>query len=268
MTVSAKTVRVVVGLLGMGAFSVASWAHKPSYANNHTDADSAFEVVDPEISIVLYSEMTCSSQELWLHFDSTGFEQVWLELGVPALDRLEDYRPSLAIVAEGLTSTDVPFDLPDGMGALVIDTQDVGTAIDFSEPFTQTDSWILFRDWFDVPPDTDVYLVAYNPEEWTGKLWVAVGLIEDFSDVDLSQFPQWLEKTQAFHEIGDTEEHYEVDCAEVYEEEAQPRERPEAQAQSETSGDGGCMVLPSSVDNRWNWGLVMALFALCRRRVS
>ena len=87
-------------------------AHKPSYANDHSTKDLAFEVEDPEISIVLYAEMTCTKQELWLHMDSTGFDQVWLELGVPQLDRLADYRPSLAIVAEGLPEADVPFDPP------------------------------------------------------------------------------------------------------------------------------------------------------------
>jgi hypothetical protein len=222
--------------------------------------ESAFEVVDPEISIVLYAEMTCAKDTLWLHFDSTGFEQVWIELGVPVLDRLSDYRPSLAIVGEGLPDAEVPFDLPEGMGAQVIHTDDVETPIDFSEPFTQTDSWILFRDWFDVPQNTDVYLVAYNPEEVTGKLWVAVGLVEDFSDVDMAEFATWQEKTQAFHEIDDTEEHFEVDCSLVNDSE-QPLERPE------TGGaeSAGCGVTTYPGASWVGWLLATAIIGTRRR---
>lgn len=191
-------------------------AHKPSYANNHTAPELAFEVTDPEISIALYAEMSCTAETLWLHMDTTDFSEVWIELGVPQLERLEDYRPSLAVVAAGLPEAgldDLPFEVPGGMGAMVIDTADVDEPIDFFEPFTQTESWILYREWVEVPEDTDVYLVAFNPEEITGKLWVAVGLTEDFSDVDTSDFAEWLEKTQAFHEIDDDEDHTELDCS-------------------------------------------------------
>ena len=55
--------------------------------------------------------------------------------------------------------------------------------------------------------------MAFNPEEITGKLWVAVGLTEDFSDVDASDFAEWMEKTQAFHEVDDDEDHTELDCS-------------------------------------------------------
>ena len=236
-------------------------AHKPSYANDHTGPDNAFEVIDPEISIALYAEMTCTEDALWLHMDTEGLDEVWLELGVPVLDRLENYRPSLAIVAEGFPDAEVPFDLPDGMGAMVIATDDVDTPIDFFEPFTQTDSWILFRDWFDVPRDSDVYLVAYNPAQFTGKLWVAVGLTEDFSDVDVSQFSEWMEKTQAFHEVGDTEEHTELDCTQLYDENSAP----EVEPSTASTTSGGCSTLAHS--QPVGIGLaVAAMFGIARRR--
>ena len=246
----------VFGLLGPNV----AHAHKPSYANDHSSMETAFEVIDPEISIVLYAEMTCTQDTLWLHMDTAGLDQVWLELGVPVLDRLEDYRPSLAIVAEGFPDADVPFDLPDGMGAVVIETDDVQTPIDFSEPFTQTDSWILFRDWFDVPPDSDVYLVAYNPAAFTGKLWVAVGLIEDFSDVEFSDWSEWLEKTQAFHEIDDTEDHVELDCSLIYD----PDEA-ESPAASPTEEPTGCSTTSNASQGTF-WGIVVLATMLYRRR--
>ena len=255
--IQASTVLMMSAMLGW----THAHAHKPSYANDHSSVDLAFEVADPEISIVLYAEMTCTKQELWLHMDSTGFEEVWLELGVPQLERLADYRPSLAIVAEGLPNTDVPFELPDGMGAEVITTDHVEDPILFNEPFTQTDSWILFRDWYDIPEGTDVYLVAYNPGDYTGKLWVAVGLVEDFSDVDMSEFGDWLEKTQAFHEIGDNEDHVELDCSQVYDgESAAPRTQADADAKS------GCAVSTPTHRPLEALGFVVLAVGLTRRR--
>lgn len=203
-------------LLGAALFSSEADAHKPSYANDHSTMETAFEVDDPEISIALYAEMTCTAETLWMHLRTDDVSEVWVELGLPQIDRLEDYRPSLAILAAGLPqedNEDLPFDVPEGMGSMVIDTDDVDTPIDFYEPFTQTESWILFQDWLVLPEDTDVYIVAFNPEEYTGKLWVAVGLIEDFSDVEVSDFAEWFEKTQAFHEVDDLEEHVELDCS-------------------------------------------------------
>ena len=235
-------------------------AHKPSYANDHSSPELAFEVTDPEISIALYAEMTCTADTLWMHMDTEGLDEVWLELGVPKLDRLEDYRPSLAIVAEGMGDSDVPFDVPAGMGARVIDTDHVETPIDFFEPFTQTESWILFRDWFDVPTNSDVYLVAYNPEEITGKLWVAVGLTEDFSGVDVSQFSEWVEKTQAFHEVGDLEDHFELDCSQLYDEteDAVTASPPKA---------SGCNVAPNSLQGApWLWAVGAGVLGVFRRR--
>ncbi|MEC8194229.1 MAG: hypothetical protein VX127_15945 [Myxococcota bacterium] len=233
-------------------------AHKPSYANGHSTPSEAFEVVDPEISIALYATMTCTEDALWMHMETGDLDEVWLELGVPVLDRLEAYRPSLAIVAEGYPDADVPFDLPPNMGAVVISTDDVETPIDFFEPFTQTDSWILFRDWFDVPPNSEVYLVAYNPDEYTGKLWVAVGLTEDFSDVDMSEFGEWVDKTQAFHEVGDTEEHVELDCSAVYDA-SEPVEATEAPQST------GCASVPAS-GNSTLWAILGALVGGLRRR--
>jgi hypothetical protein len=218
-------------------FANEATAHKPAYANNYISMETAFEVVDPDISIALYAEMTCAADALWLHMRTDDVSEVWVELGLPKLDRLEDYRPSLVVLAEGLSdddNEDLPFDVPQGMGSLVIDTSDVEAPIDFYEPFTQTESWILYQEWLSLPENTDVYLVAYNPDEYTGKLWVAVGLTEDFSDVEASDFAVWLDKTQAFHEVNDTEEYVEVDCSLAADDD---QAAPAASAKAE---EGGC----------------------------
>lgn len=245
--------------LAVAAMSTAS-AHKPSYANDHTTPQKAFEVIDPDISIALYAEMTCTADTLWMHMDTEGIDEVWIELGVPELDRLSDYRPSVAIVAEGLPEADVPFELPANMGARVIHTDEVEVPGDFFEPFTQTSSWVLFQDWVEVPTDTDVYLVAYNPEETTGKLWVAVGKTEDFSDVEVSQFGEWVDKTQAFHEVGDEEEHFEIDCSELYD----PNE-PAAETKTPAAASGCASMATGRLAGTWSLASVILMVGFRRR---
>ena len=200
-------------LIALAALVSAASAHKPSFANNYSGYGSAFTVLDPDISIVLYAEMTCSEQELWMEMETGDRDEVWIELGVPMLDRLEDYRPSIALIAPGLPEADLPFSIPSGMGATVIDTDDVTDPQYFYEPFTQTESWILYQGWLTVPSNEQVFLVSWNPDAYTGKLWVAVGKTEDFSDVTMDQFADWVEKTQDYYEFDETEEHTELDCS-------------------------------------------------------
>jgi hypothetical protein len=247
--------KVVLGISLLLLCSNQANAHKPSYANDHNNPDLAFEVDDADISIVLYAEMTCTEDTLWMEVQTEERDEIWVELGVPELERLSDYRPSLAIVGEGLPEAELPFTVPDGMGATVIDTSDVTTPSDFYEPFTDTNSWILFSGWVDVPTDSTVYLVAWNPEEFTGKLWVAVGKVEDFSDVTVDDFTYWKERTSAFHEVDDMEEHMELDCSLVADE---TESSPEA-----STPEKGCSTLPSG---HLNWAWLGLLGVLWRRQ--
>ena len=207
-------------------------AHKPSFANNYFSFDSAFAVQDPDISIVLYAEMTCTESELWMEMQTGDRDEVWIELGVPMLDRLETYRPSVALIAPGLPEAELPFEVPDGMGAKVISTADVDEPVDFYEPFSQTESWILYQGWLEVPRNEQVFLVAWDPSSFTGKLWVAVGKTEDFSDVSFDQFGEWIEKTQDYYEFNETEEHVELDCSLV----ADPNDVQAGQQQQQAAG--------------------------------
>ena len=230
---------IVNALLLTVSLIASAFAHKPSFANNYSSSDSAFTVLDPDISIVLYAEMTCSEQELWMEMETGEREEIWVELGVPMLDRLEDYRPSIALVAPGLPSADLPFTIPDGMGATIISTADVTDPQYFYEPFTQTESWILYQGWLEVPPDEQVFLVTWNPDAFTGKLWVAVGKTEDFSDVTMDQFGEWIEKTQDYYEFDETEVHTELDCSLIAEQPNQVSAEPQPAGSS-------CATTPTS----------------------
>ena len=232
-----------------------AWAHKPSYGNSYTSSEAAFEIDDPDISIVLYSEMTCESDQLWMHLETGDREQIWVELGIPQLDRLEDWRPSLAIIGPGLPEAELPFPIPEGMGATVLHTDEVSEPTFFFEEFTSTASWILTGGWIEVQPQSDVYLVAWDPEQWTGKLWIAVGTVEDFSDATVADFVYWMEETQAFHEVDGEIKDSEQSCS--------TEDIVEAE---ETPTSAGCGQL-GRAPARMEWiGLLGVLWAFRRRR--
>jgi len=175
-------------------------AHKPSFGNDFTSAQSAYLVEDPNISIVVYQELTCDETELWLHFTAEEDFPLYVQLGVPVIDRLENYYPKAAVLAAGLPEppSDLPFEVPEGMGAIVFDSED--QAQDFYEPFTQTESWIWVEEWVNVSGEG--YIVGWHPEQWTGKIWLATGEVEDFEDVSISDFAYWTEAVNNFHETG------------------------------------------------------------------
>lgn len=183
------------------ALSVAH-AHQPSYGGDWSTSDGAFQVDDPAISIVVYKQITCDEPHLWLTFDATAGEDVWVQLGTPVIDRLEDYRPAMAVLGPDLPELDpatVPFDIPAGLGGVVYPSE---SPVEFYEPFTQTSSWILAEDWITMPTSGTSYLVAWDPGNQTGKLWLAMGVVEDFSDVDWSEAASWGEDVNNFHETG------------------------------------------------------------------
>gem|GEM_PF-1297299 len=191
---------VALGLIGNAQ------AHKPSYTQGgHGTVDEAFPVADPDVSIVLYHQVTCDSPYLWMAFPIRPPYDLFVQLGVPEIDRLSDYRPSMAILAPGLPEAPggLPFDVPEGYGALVIDTDDVTEPEPFFEPFTQSSSWIVHEETYTLDEEATGYIVAWHPERETGKLWVAVGTVEQFGPDDAGNFEDWFVNTQTFHEINE-----------------------------------------------------------------
>lgn len=185
--------------------TVAASAHQPDFSDDESDWSSwetADELGDPDVSIVRYREVTCEAPELWLTFDAEPEYEVFLQLGVPEIERLAAYRPAIAILAPGLPAADLPFPTPEGVGARVFEAASAGSPATFYEPFTQTSSWVWVEETVTLPEGGPAWVVAWHPERVTGKLWVAVGTVEDFSDVDVAEAASWGELVNDFHETG------------------------------------------------------------------
>jgi hypothetical protein len=179
-------------------------AHRPTFGEGYGSDESAFEIEDPDISIVLYKEISCDDPQLWMTYEAEEGYPLYIQLGVPSIYRLAGYRPTLALLHPGLPEpdADLPFEVPEGFGALVFDSTDRDEPDEFYEPFTATESWVWIEETVTLSETGTGYLVAYDPLGWTGKLWVAVGTVEDFSGVNPAQFGEWMREVNAFHETG------------------------------------------------------------------
>ena len=89
------------------------------------------------------------------------------------------------------------------MGAIVYEAS--AEPQNFYEPFTQTASWIWVEERLVLPESGQGYLVGWHEENQTGKMWIATGEVEDFSDVDPVDFIYWDEAVNNFHETGEYE---------------------------------------------------------------
>ncbi len=197
--------RILHAAMMVLALTVASpaIAHKPSFSNGqYSGPDRAYPVQNIDHSIVVYHDITCDNRQLWLRFSAPeAGKGLFVQLGVPTIDRLERYRPTLAVIAPGLPSPQgqLPFAIPAGMGVEVLNAE---TARAFREPFTGTDSWILVERTLTLPSAGVGYIVAWDPDVRPGKLWVAVGEKESFGLADLFRFVGWRASARDFHEVG------------------------------------------------------------------
>jgi hypothetical protein len=176
-------------------------AHKPaSIGGSFPTFAEALRMEEIDVSQVAYAELTESARALWLVFEATAGTRFDVSLGVPALERLADYRPMVAVLGPGLPEIGLPIDGPPGTGGVLFDSAAYEPRF-FHEPFTGTDSWILLDESVELPADGTYYVVAWPPGEMTGKLWVAIGRREQFSLRDILSLPAIVRDVRAFHEV-------------------------------------------------------------------
>ena len=180
--------------------SQSAWAHKPFFSDGqYLSPETAWQIDDIEISIVMYHEVTCSSQALWLKFDNEPGDLIYHQIGIPHLERMQNYRPVVAVVAPGLPETDVPFELPAGMGAQILNSYCGMSQRNFSSPLPA--HVLILNDYLlQLPEGGGGYVVAWHPEGMTGKFWVAVGTVEDFTSEDIARVTSLGRRLEDFHE--------------------------------------------------------------------
>jgi hypothetical protein len=256
-------------------------AHKPSFGEDELNhPENAYAIVDPAASIVIYRSVTCEHAELWMKLDGTQDFPLFVQLLTPQIDRLKDYRPSLALVGPGLPApeADLGIEIPAGMGATVFRT-DAVEPVAFDEPFTDTHDWILVEETVKLPMTGTFYVVAWDPDHRTGKLAVAVGTVENFGPADFANAAEWTKKTRTFHETSDyppasatTEMVCDAEQMHEHSDDHADASVPTMNAANTgntaatSSGGGGCWVSPSRGPGSVWWAVPAALLLVRRAK--
>jgi len=194
----------VTVLLSSLAFGPAgALAHRPIFSDGSaTGPDQAIFIDDISVSYAIYHEVTAEASQLWIAFDGKAGQEVFFRLGVPAIDRLADFRPVLMLLGPRLPAIDLPISAPEGLGGIELSLPDGQQPEFFYEEFTGTDSWAIGDLELNLPESGRYYAVAYVPGGQTGKLWIAPGRAEVFSLEDIISLPQVIERVRRFHEVS------------------------------------------------------------------
>jgi hypothetical protein len=192
---------LVIALLVVLYSAVTAHAHKPvAIGGSYPTFDQALWMTDIDVSQVAYAELTDGDRALWLAFDAAAGTRLDLSLGVPVIDRLTDYRPSMAVLGPGLPAIELPFETPPGSEGVIFDSAGKEPEF-FHEPFTGTDSWILLEEAVDLPETDTYYVVVWPPGEIVDKLWIAIGVREEFGISDVLSLPTIIRDVREFHEV-------------------------------------------------------------------
>ena len=205
-----KTLLIFLGVLFLFFNVNEAFGHQLIFSDGmNTKIDNSLYIPDPQISWAMYGEV--KNNVLFYKFDADQKEPLYASIVIPALEGLEEFHPSLAIISErqniGLISlqvdennTDLPFEIPEKFSAIVFDYYDNFPGRVFYEPFTQVNYWerqeIRIHH---INPGT-YYLAVFNTSE-NGKFTLAVGEIEDFRNANFfdSFVRAWFE-TKIFFE--------------------------------------------------------------------
>lgn len=162
------------------------YAHKPIQSDGtNIDYENALIIPDHKISWAIYEQLE-PMQTKFYKFDAKQGDSFYASIVIPKLDRLENYKPSLALIGEGIdidTIHKIEEKLPPG--GIVIYNYDRGIpSSEFYEPFTQTTYWERQEIRITIPTNGVYYIAVFDSQGVSGKYSLAVGVIEDFSILD------------------------------------------------------------------------------------
>ena len=175
-------------------------AHKPSFPDGLNKSPYlAFQLDDIDISQAIYQILE-KNEQVWLSFDpqKSNSDTANIQLGIPVLEETQSFRPVVAVVSQNLNKIDLPFDIPEGFGAILYEPNDMPIR-EFHEPFTDTNSWILIEDEFEILENGIHYVVIFSETNQSGKFWFATGTREVFDFSSRSELNENISKVKSFH---------------------------------------------------------------------
>ena len=163
-----------------------AYAHKPIVSDgNNITFENALPIPDHKISWAIYEDLE-PFQTKFYSFEAKQGDSFYSSIVIPKMERLQNFKPSLALVGEGIqiqNSHNIGVDLPSG-GVVVYDYDGIIPSKEFYEPFGQTTYWDRQEVRISIPADGNYYIIVFDSRGLGGKYSLAVGTIEDFSMID------------------------------------------------------------------------------------
>lgn len=199
-----ETITIMIMLILLtSSFEMAN-GHKPlKVVDSNNDFSTAKEIPNHKVSWGIYEELSGSNDVHYYKFAADEGDRLYAQISIPKLEKFSTFVPSIALVGSNVTAGnleagnsvreyahdigDLPFAIPPGMRAIVVDYIGQIPSSEFYEPFTQTSYWerqeIVINS---LPSVGTYYLVVFDRSlmEDAAKYTLAVGEIEDFSLLD------------------------------------------------------------------------------------
>ncbi len=176
-------------------------AHRPVFPDGlNKSFDTSFQLDDIHISQAVYQVLN-NKEQVWLSFypEQSNTKVAIIQLGIPILEETKLFRPKVALLSSSLKKIDLPFETPEGFGAIIYEPGDGNLVREFHEPFTNTKSWILIEDQFEIMENGIHYFVIFSDTNQSGKFWFATGTRESFDFSVRSELNQNISKVKSFH---------------------------------------------------------------------
>jgi hypothetical protein len=193
--------RIAIVLVLLGAAQAAQAHNLVRADSDPTTWHDPLPIERPDVSQVYYARLEAVRRQVWFRFSGKAGDRIWFQVGVPVLERLAGLVPRAAVVGPGLPVTDVGFELPPGLGALVFEPS--GRPREFHEEFTGTSSWIWLEQEFVLPSSGTWYIAAFSDAAASDddKLWLAIGTKERFGLGDILRLGSIRRFVRKFHEV-------------------------------------------------------------------
>ena len=164
-------------------------AHFPIIAGDkHHNQTKALPIENIHISKVMYQTLSKSKPESWIAFEGALGNKLDIEIGLPKLDKLKKFRPTIEIITPKNES-------------ILIHTSDINNPEFFHEPYTDTESWILIRQSIKLQSNGIYFIKSFSTTKDSGKLWIAVGKEESFGVGELTKLVSIRGAVREFHEL-------------------------------------------------------------------
>ncbi len=163
--------------------------------------ETALQLPDDDVSRAIYRRAP-DAGPFWVQFSGEGGAPLKIQLGVPRIERLATFRPTVVLIGPGLPQPDAlppSIDLPAGDGARVFATEGVDDPRVFHEDITGTASWVLLERTVALPQAGTFNLAVHAPAP--GRYWISTGSREAFGLADVAKLPGWTERVRAFHDV-------------------------------------------------------------------